>query len=208
MAPTKTFYGLGASLVVIGCFFSTQVYGQQRPRGGMEVTEKDYEACIKMCKDTFPGNSPELSECVKGCSKVEGKVWTIRTAEPVKPELRQLLDGKQVREGLNLVGTSPQGVKIFVRVAKGELAGLVFADPKGRTETHGTMARRVGAGGNVGTTSQQCIDQYDRCLDECRARGGFDEYICNLGCGWDLTVCLRGVGAGGPGRGGESIRLQ
>ena len=218
MAHTKLFYMLAFSLAVSGCFLTTQTYAQepkasaegrvsprqtapqQKPRGDSSVTEPDYEKCVSFCNDKFPGNSQELTECIKGCSKVEGaaKVWTIRTAETVKPDLRKLLDGQQVREGLNLVGTSPQGVKISVRVVNGELTELVFTDEKGRTETHGraprTMARRVGPGEVGGVSSQQCVDQYDRCLDECRARGGWDEYLCNLACGWDFAMCLRGVG--------------
>jgi hypothetical protein len=147
-----------------------------------------------------------------GDGRMAGKAWTIRTAETVKPELRKLLDGRQVREGLNLLETSPRGVKISVRVVNGELAELVFADGKGRTETHGraprAMAREVGPGGPVRLTSQECIDQYDRCLDECRARGGWDEYICNLGCAWDLSRCLAGVGGTGSRVAGRSIWLQ
>ncbi len=130
-----------------------------------------------------------------GDSRDTGGLWTIKTSESVKPELRKLLEGKRVRNGLNTILETPKGSQVLIRVRNGQIAELILTNGKGARQAH--VMARMAATSESGHTSADCIRTYDQCLDNCRAAGGLEEYICNLGCAWDLAMCVRTVGSSG-----------
>jgi hypothetical protein len=36
------------------------------------LTVDDYLKCVRGCRDSLPGNSPEVVECIKGCGGISG----------------------------------------------------------------------------------------------------------------------------------------
>jgi len=136
-------------------------------------------------------------------SEDKGTSWTIKTSDSVKPELRKLLEGKRVREGVNTILETPKGSKVSIRVHNGEISEMILTDRKGGRQTH--PIARMATGSELGHTSADCIRTYDQCLDGCRAAGGVEEYLCNIGCAWDLYICLDTVGRRG---GRRSVFLQ
>lgn len=153
---------------------------------------------------TKDGKRNKDAQAGKGSSdrRDTGRLWTIKTSDSVKPELRKLLEGKKVREGLNTILETPKGSQVLIKVRNGQIAEFILTNGKGARQTH--VMARMAAPSEGGHTSADCIRTYDQCLDNCRAAGGLEEYICNLGCGWDLAMCVRTVGSGGV----RSVYLQ
>jgi hypothetical protein len=119
----------------------------------------------------------------------------LRIPNSVQPALRDLLANRDLHEGTNVLRESRDGSVVVnvVRVADHfEMQLVTIAG--GRTKRHGTIA--VSVGGDVirraleEQTTRECVADYDRCLDVCRATGNWEEYVCNLACAWDFYRCM------------------
>jgi hypothetical protein len=120
-----------------------------------------------------------LSGVAAGCAPQHQ--WTIRAPETMAPAARDLIDGRQVREGRNLVARNLQGHELELIVRAGRVREWRFKYGEGQVDRiQRTDHTRLG----------QCEDNLNSCLGGCFSGPGSSSR-CDFRCFAKHWICQR-----------------
>lgn len=128
------------------------------------------------------------------------KYWTIKVDPAQSAELKQLFDGKKVKEGKNRFSFSKLSF-VDVVVQKAKVVNMIFVSSAGGTTITTDYAKAIAT---TGQAMDHCSAQRYLCQIQCKLGGGTDPTrngSCLEQCEKEFKVCpfLPGGGFGGFG---------